>query len=499
MRAHALHLVLLCVAPPAIAQDFLAVPVVVTSDRALFANLFSDARTSLLHAALVGDSQETCPHSHGLVYVPAFNAAWAVRYATCGRTPLVQPGQNFAAPYGEWLVRGEVLFPMLTDMAPPFAPDALPGLSNWTLPAPTANQRGWVALLQPHATSVINTVTFDRERTWLDTSQGVYLDVYALRDPSYGNVAVRWSLAPTDEPSGAAPALGQGQTNLAAAFGSSPVARQRFGPITWNPAATSGGSIQAELTGADASKPARVLSVSFVSVASPVGIAVTDIAEGGYNATSFVAGHAAALPQLGGLDLDCAFISLGANDAWYPPATFKQSLTALIATIRANTTPDLPIILMGDPHRRYLSAGADLQLEQFPRICAELATELPRVCAVNSRRLTHEYGWTPDSGNTFLSDGVHYNADGSMLKANLEVEALWNTFVCQADIGVQGGLPGHDGLLDNNDFVVFIDSFFSARPVADMGRQGGLLPSDGRFDNNDFVVFIDAFFTGCPF
>ncbi len=69
---------------------------------------------------------------------------------------------------------------------------------------------------------------------------------------------------------------------------------------------------------------------------------------------------------------------------------------------------------------------------------------------------------------------------------------------CPADFGSQGGLPGHDGLLDNNDFVVFIDFFFSENPRADIGVQGGIPGSDGSFDNNDFVVFIDFFFAGCP-
>jgi hypothetical protein len=68
---------------------------------------------------------------------------------------------------------------------------------------------------------------------------------------------------------------------------------------------------------------------------------------------------------------------------------------------------------------------------------------------------------------------------------------------CPADIGTQGGLPGADGHLDNNDFVVFIDYFFNHNPLADRGVQGGLPGSDGQWDNNDFVVFIDQFFAGC--
>jgi PKD repeat protein/glucose/arabinose dehydrogenase len=66
-----------------------------------------------------------------------------------------------------------------------------------------------------------------------------------------------------------------------------------------------------------------------------------------------------------------------------------------------------------------------------------------------------------------------------------------------ADIGRQGGLPGFDGVLDNNDFVVFVDLFFAADPRADFGSQGGVAGSDGLFNNNDFVVFVDRFFAGC--
>jgi hypothetical protein len=66
-----------------------------------------------------------------------------------------------------------------------------------------------------------------------------------------------------------------------------------------------------------------------------------------------------------------------------------------------------------------------------------------------------------------------------------------------ADIGSQGGAVGSDGVLDNNDFVVFIDRFFAQSPTADRGMTGGVAGSDGHWDNNDFVVFIDQFFTGC--
>jgi hypothetical protein len=66
-----------------------------------------------------------------------------------------------------------------------------------------------------------------------------------------------------------------------------------------------------------------------------------------------------------------------------------------------------------------------------------------------------------------------------------------------ADIGRQGGAVCHDGSLDNNDFVVFIDWFFQHDARADRGAVGGLPGTDLIFDNNDWIVFIDQFFTGC--
>lgn len=66
-----------------------------------------------------------------------------------------------------------------------------------------------------------------------------------------------------------------------------------------------------------------------------------------------------------------------------------------------------------------------------------------------------------------------------------------------ADVGKQGGIAGADTQLNNNDFIVFIEFFFDANPLADRGQQGGVAGSDGAFDNNDFVVFIDQFFAGC--
>ncbi len=95
----------------------------------------------------------------------------------------------------------------------------------------------------------------------------------------------------------------------------------------------------------------------------------------------------------------------------------------------------------------------------------------------------------------------------SQIDRTQALPAVWNLLTpendlvetpdCLADIGRTGGVEGPDGVLNNNDFVVFIDWFFAGNVGADRGTTGGVPGRDGQFNNNDFVVFIDQFFAGC--
>jgi hypothetical protein len=67
-----------------------------------------------------------------------------------------------------------------------------------------------------------------------------------------------------------------------------------------------------------------------------------------------------------------------------------------------------------------------------------------------------------------------------------------------ADVGGAGGVAGYDGILNNNDFIAFIDLFFANNPLADVGIAGGVPGHDNAWDNNDFIAFINYFFNGCP-
>lgn len=67
-----------------------------------------------------------------------------------------------------------------------------------------------------------------------------------------------------------------------------------------------------------------------------------------------------------------------------------------------------------------------------------------------------------------------------------------------ADVGAQGGSTIPDGVIDNNDYQVYIDYFYGGCAAADLGVQGGEIGRDGQFNANDWQVFFDYYFGGCP-
>ncbi|MFT3684854.1 MAG: GC-type dockerin domain-anchored protein [Phycisphaerales bacterium] len=107
-------------------------------------------------------------------------------------------------------------------------------------------------------------------------------------------------------------------------------------------------------------------------------------------------------------------------------------------------------------------------------------------------------GAAPVQGNARLNlfrpapDATGFQGS-SLAVADLKVPA-----VCLADIGGVGGFATPDGVLDNNDFIAFIDAFFNSNMLlADVGVAGGVAGADNALDNNDFIAFINGFFNGC--
>jgi hypothetical protein len=95
---------------------------------------------------------------------------------------------------------------------------------------------------------------------------------------------------------------------------------------------------------------------------------------------------------------------------------------------------------------------------------------------------------------------AHYGIAANGLSEGAQLLAMFDPAsvqLCETDIGGTGGASVPDGILDNNDFIVFIDFFFNNDARADIGAEGGANGSDGLFDNNDFIVYVNRFFNAC--
>ncbi|MFT3685882.1 MAG: GC-type dockerin domain-anchored protein [Phycisphaerales bacterium] len=69
---------------------------------------------------------------------------------------------------------------------------------------------------------------------------------------------------------------------------------------------------------------------------------------------------------------------------------------------------------------------------------------------------------------------------------------------CPIDVGVQGGVPGHDCVVDNNDMAVFMGYLLTGDARADIAGPGATPGPDGIVSTNDEILFFDLYYFGCP-
>jgi hypothetical protein len=202
------------------------------------------------------------------------------------------------------------------------------------------------------------------------------------------------------------------------------------------------------------------------------------------------------------------FINLNAGGLQYPGGatafsddTWSYQSTADYSEYRVNQSPTetTPFLTYGSAgatavqNDRWGGAGSNPSFSRTSFLNSTIQ-DMPRLNSESSPMTTTGIEW---------NGGIEWTrslAPGASFSGKVYVG--YNTTAaqppaCPADLGQQGGIPGADGVLDNNDFVAFIDAFFAHGTAADLGSQGGVAGSDGQWDNNDFVVFIDLFFAGC--
>jgi hypothetical protein len=265
---------------------------------------------------------------------------------------------------------------------------------------------------------------------------------------------------------------------------------------------------------------ALVLTTAAVTSASPVRVVVTGSIE--YNA--FQSGTFArsivpsGSPVMMTLDLDSSDYFDSPNlpgvtrGFRFNPSTFHLQVGSVSASLRADVTEAYFVLRNNDPRVDgvFISMGTDIDTEiplamtpnnygiAFSRTFAG-APDFPSTDpdpTLSSLNLVDAVGtWGYDNLSSY--NMAIQQGEGSV-PMGIGYETLTITRLCgPADIGSAGGQAGEDGLLNNNDFIVFIDWFFANDARADRGATGGVPGADGTFDNNDFVVYIDQFFTGC--
>ncbi len=479
---------------PEKAPRFDEVPYLYTQSPEVFTALFEGARTRTVRALMFGDSQETSPSGLGDIYVPRFNYELYERYGNCPETPWIELGVSTGSgqPWAQWLVRasnaapGVMQGPMPGEERPPGITSCI--TSSVQTPNINANQLfGQLIVLQHDAADVNPLAYVSYRHNYFDRSGGISVDVIARSSIASGDVVVRVSSTPTPTPNyyvsstifvAAQQDLDHRDHRLASAT---------LGPL---PPGNPNEYTQVELFGTDHDRLTEIVTCRIASTARQNGMVVTNLSQGGYTSDTILLQHKQCAPVLRKMDPDYAILCYGANDAGngYTPLQFHDNLVRLIEFIRGATRPELPIILVSDPLRNGLSELATQYLDQQAGVHYIIAREDKHVLSLNSRRLTDEAGWTPRHVGSFTTDGVHYTPWGAALKAQLEIETIFDELVsCEADFN-------RDGAVDFFDYDDFITCFEGA--ACPPGRTADF-NNDTAIDFFDYDDFVIAFESEC--
>src|SRR5688572_5496278 len=468
------------------------VPYVYAQDPGAFRSLFqAQARAGTVRVAWIGDSQETSPAGAGAAYVPRLGYEFFLRYGNVPETQLSSPNSYGGGGAGaEFLLQGSRQEFQEPRQQPAQVP---PGLQS-------AGFRNRSVHPYPYLTHLIhdgrNTAASLRPREYFETGYrpagdgpqphpygAVEAQVFAFAHPA-GSGEVRWDALP--QPGSANPsyfydASASGTTSMGLS-GSSGVRSQR---VTL-PFSSARPYQQVLLSGSSPDVATDVLGVRFRSTVDTRGVAVQDLAAGGYRTADYLRHHGSTGDVFAALDFDAAVLHFGANDAGagVTAAQFRADQQALIAAVRSWAgDPQFKVILAGDPYRDGLSPAQAAEYDRYAGAQKTIADADPNVMLLNGRRLTHDIGWARGAApGRWLADEVHYTAVGAKALAAREVAALMGESTLPADINLSGRVDG-------TDFAILAGNF---------GRGGrewheGDIDFDGVVSGSDFALLAGNF------
>ena len=395
----------------------------------VFQQLWQRAQAQTVRIAVLGDSQETSPDSHGFQYIPLLNYEMWKRFGNAPETPVVGCFYYGGSPPGDWLLAGQCATPGPTatrlspsQILPNARPTAFSTLNSAT--NITGGNRGQLTMLEQDADDVDPSAGIPTNVAYFNTSGTVKARIYAATNASSGEIAYQARPNTTASPSYAAAVTTTGTLTLGLQSPTFAIKSGETAALNFN-----GKRYMAlEVFGSSDTALTDLIGLRFVNETHPEGVVVDNFSLGGYTAATFLNAHADAGPMFAAFGFHAAILHYGANEGGsVSAAQFASNISAVISRVRAWVgDPNFPIVLITDVYEDGLTQAQTAIYDQYVGAQLMIAQADPNVMVINARRLMEDIGWNATSGESgqFLVDGVHYTGLGAQKLSSAVVAAL---------------------------------------------------------------------------
>lgn len=395
----------------------------------VFQALWQAAQTQTIRIAVLGDSQETSPGSHGFQYIPLLNYEMWKRFGNSPETPVAGCFYHGNSGPANWLLAGQCAAPGptatrldATQILPNAQPSAFSTLNGAT--NITGGNRGQLTMLRPDASGVDPSTQIPTEGSYFNTSGVVAARIYAATNVTSGELGYQARPNATSSVSYSAAvttrgtlALGLQSPTFSIKSGETPALEFNRHPY-----------LQLEVFGSSDSALTDVIGLRFINKTHPQGVVIDNFSLGGYTAARFLSIHANAGQMFSAFGFHAAILHYGANEGGSSSAAqFKSDISAVIARVRTwMGDANFPIVLIADVYESALPTARRAEYDRYVGAQLAIAQTDPNVMVINARRLMENIGWKATGGRSseFLEDGVHYTGLGARSLSAAEVAAM---------------------------------------------------------------------------
>jgi hypothetical protein len=416
-----------------------------SQDPQRFRDLWQAAQSQTVRIAVIGDSQESSPTSHGFQYIPLLNYEMWKRFGNSPETPIVGCIHfgGGSSPPGNWLVSGRCATPGPTAsrLAPAQILPSVRARAFSTLNGATnitGGTRGQLTMLQQDAIDADPSTDIPTDVSYFNTSGVVKARIFAATNPSSGEVAYQARPNATHSPVYSAAVTTTGTLNLGLQSSTFAIKSGETSALDF-----SGKRYMAlEVFGTSDTELTDIIGLRFFNEAHPAGVVIDTFSLGGYSASWFLRDFTDAADMFAAFGFRAAIIHYGANtNGRSAPEQFKSDISQVIARVRAWVNDaQFPVILIADVYQSALTPERLAENDQYVGAQLAIAQADSNVMVINARRLMEDIGWNATSGESgqFLDDGVHYTGLGAKRLAAAVVAALMGEIHaagCPSDAG----------------------------------------------------------------